>query len=100
MFWCIKKDEFTAGCKLCDKDINVVYMEFGALKQHSEKGTYGIFCSMVEACVAKQTGSIRKATIQGTETETGKCDEQKCRQKVMQEFFKRVIINHVVSVYI
>ena len=36
-YWCEKKDEFTATCKLCKKDINVAYMGFGALKQHSEK---------------------------------------------------------------
>ena len=35
-----KKDEFTATCKLCKKDINVAYMGFGALKQHSEKKRY------------------------------------------------------------
>ena len=30
--WCIKKDEHTATCTLCHKDINVEHMGFGALK--------------------------------------------------------------------
>ena len=42
---------------------------------------------MVEACVKKQTGSIKNTTTEGTKTITGKCDEQKCRQKVLHEFF-------------
>ena len=28
---CVKKDEFTATCKVCDKDINVVHMGFGTM---------------------------------------------------------------------
>ena len=36
---------------------------------------------------AKQTGRMKKLTTQGTETVTGKSDEQKCKQKVLQEFF-------------
>ena len=34
--WCVKKDDYTATCKMCSKDVNVEYMGFGALKQHSE----------------------------------------------------------------
>ena len=33
----MKKDEFTATCTLCNKDINVKYIGFGALKQCAEK---------------------------------------------------------------
>ena len=36
-----------------------------------------------EAYIAKHTGSVK--TIQGTEIVTGKCDEQKCTQKVLHE---------------
>ena len=36
---------------------------------------------------AKQTGKVKKVTTQGIETVTGKSDEQKCKQKVLQEFF-------------
>ena len=36
MFWCVKKDELIATCKLYT-DINVAHIEFGALMQHSEK---------------------------------------------------------------
>ena len=35
----------------------------------------------------KQTGRVKKVSTQGTETVTGKSDEQKCKQKVLQEFF-------------
>ena len=56
---------------------------------------------LVETCVAKQTVSIQKLTTQGNETVTGKCDEQKYRQKVLHEFFlKRVFIHNVVPVHI
>ena len=36
---------------------------------------------------AKQTGRVKKATSQGTETVRGKSDEQKFKQKILQEFF-------------
>ena len=42
---CVKKDEFTATCTLCNKDINVEYMGFEALKQHAEKQKYKGFAS-------------------------------------------------------
>ena len=35
--WCVQKDDYTAVCKLCNKDIYVEYNVFRALKQHSEK---------------------------------------------------------------
>ena len=40
--------------------------------------------------------------MQGTETEKGKCDEQKCRQKVLHAFFvkKKVMIFNIVPVHI
>ena len=34
--WSIKKDNFTVTCKLCDTHINIAYMGYSALKQHSE----------------------------------------------------------------
>ena len=57
---------------------------------------------LIEPCVAKQTGSIKTLTTQGNETMMGKCNEQKCRQKALYEFFvtKRVMIHHVVPVHI
>ena len=36
---------------------------------------------------AKQRGRMKKLTTQGTERVTGKSDEQKCKQKILQEFF-------------
>ena len=66
-------------------DINVAYMEFGALKQHSDKRRHMGFTTQLEE--AKQTGRVKKVTTQGNETVTGKSDEQKCKQKVLQEFF-------------
>ena len=35
--WCMKKDDYTATCKLCCKDISTKSMGFSDLKQHSEK---------------------------------------------------------------
>ena len=35
--WCVKKDDFTATCKLCNTDINIAHMGCSALTQHSEK---------------------------------------------------------------
>ena len=35
--WCMKKDDDTASCKLCSKDISTESMGFSAWKQHSEK---------------------------------------------------------------
>ena len=84
-YWCERKDKFTETCKLCNKDINVAYMGFGALKQHSEKRRHMGFTTKLEE--AKQTGRVKKVTTQGTERVTGKYDEQKCKQKVLQEFF-------------
>ena len=49
----------------------------------------GFSAELVEACTAQQTGSVTKLTTQGTETVTGKSDEQKCRQKVLHKFFIR-----------
>ena len=41
------------------KDINVAYMGFGALKQHSEKKIHIGFTTHLEE--AKQTGSVKKS---------------------------------------
>ena len=40
-----------------------------------------------EACVAKQTGSVKKLSTQGTETVRGNCDKQEFRWKVLCEYF-------------
>ena len=43
--WCMKKDDYTATCKLCCKDISTESMGFSALKQHSEKQKHrGVAC--------------------------------------------------------
>ena len=39
-FWCVKKDKLIASCKFCLKNINVVHMGIGALKQHAGKQTH------------------------------------------------------------
>ena len=36
---------------------------------------------------AEETGRVKKVTTQGTETVTDNSDEQKCKQRVLQEFF-------------
>ena len=35
--WFMKKDQRTATCKICKKDINIESMGFAVLKQHLEK---------------------------------------------------------------
>ena len=35
--WCVPKSDFIVTCRLCSTDINIQYMGFAALKQHSEK---------------------------------------------------------------
>ena len=39
-FWCAKKDELIASCRFCLKDINVVHVGIGALKQHAGQKTH------------------------------------------------------------
>ena len=43
--WCIKKDNFTATCKLCNTHINIAHMGYSALKQYSEKKKHKGFSS-------------------------------------------------------
>ena len=59
-----KKDELTATCKLCNKDITVAHMGFGALKQNSKKKVHvGLSADLVEAHTPKQMGSVKKLTV-------------------------------------
>ena len=87
ILWCVDKHDLTVSFKLCNKDVIVVHMGFGVLKQHSEKIYIAFPTQLVEACVAKQTGNVKNLTTQGSGTVTGKCDEQKCRHKVLHKFF-------------
>ena len=60
VLWHVKKDEFTATHKLCNKDINVAHMGYEALKQHSDKKLYiKLSAQLAEACVSKQRGSVK-----------------------------------------
>ena len=43
-----RKDNFTATCKLCDTHINVAYMGYSALKQHSEMKKHKGFSSTLQ----------------------------------------------------
>ena len=63
----------------------MAYIGFGALKKHSEKRRCMGFTTQLEE--AKQTERVKKLMTQGTETVTGKSDEQKFKQKGLQEFF-------------
>lgn len=77
--WCVKKDEFTATCTLCNKDINVEYMGFGALRQHAEKQKHKGFASHLSKVEEEMDTHVK-------ETEQ---KEQKSKQKVMHEFFMK-----------
>ena len=35
--WCMQKDDYTATCTLCHKDINVEHMGLSVVKHHNEK---------------------------------------------------------------
>ena len=73
--WSIKKDNFTATCKLCDTHINMAYMGYSALKQHSEMKKHKGFSSTLQMVKDKE------------KVEEG--DKLKCTdsQKVLQDFF-------------
>ena len=73
--WCIKKDNFTATCKLCDTHINVAYMGYSALKQHSEMKKHKGFSSTLQKVKDKEKVE---------EADKPKCTDS---QKVLQDFF-------------
>ena len=75
--WCVKK-EFKATCTLSNKDINVEYMGFGALKQHAEKQKHKGFASHLSKVEEEMDTHVK-------ETEQ---KEQKSK-KVMHEFFMK-----------
>ena len=52
--WCIKKDNFTATCKLCNTHINIAHMGYSALKQHSEKKKHKGFSSTLQKVKDKE----------------------------------------------
>ena len=73
--WCIKKDNFTATCRLCNTDINITHMGYSALKQHSEKKKHKGFSSTLQKVKDKEKVE---------ETDKPKCTDS---QKVLQDFF-------------
>ena len=73
--WCIKKDNFTATCKLCNTHIDIAHMGYTALKQHSEKKKHKGFSSTLQKVKDKEKVE---------EADKPKCTESK---KVLQDFF-------------
>ena len=73
--WCIKKDNFTATCKLCDTHINIAYMGYSALKQHSEMKKHKGFSLTLQKVKDKEKVE---------EADKPKCTDS---QKVSQDFF-------------
>ena len=73
--WSIKKGNFTATCKLCDTHINIAYMGYSALKQHSKMKKHKGFLSTLQ--MVKDKEKVEEA------------DKLKCTdsQKVLQDFF-------------
>ena len=72
----MKKDEFTATCAFCNKDINVEYIGFGALKQHAEKQKHRGFTSHLSK-VEEEVDTHVKETEQ---------KEQKSKQTLCMNF--------------
>ena len=83
----VKKRSSQQHVNFGKKAINVAYMGFGALKQHSEKKIHIGFTTHLEE--GKQTGSVKKVTIEGHETVISQPGEQKGKQTVLQEFFTK-----------
>ena len=96
--WFIKKDEHTATCTLCHKDINVEHMGFGALKQHAKKQIHREFTSQftksraavtTESCRKETKEECTKSSAEETKSywkETRNVEETKSQQKLMQDF--------------
>ena len=72
--WCIKKDNFTVTCKLCNTHINIAHMGYSALKQHSEKKKHKGFSSTLQKVKDKEKVE---------EADKPKCTDS---QKVLQDF--------------
>ena len=72
--WHVKKDDFTATCKLYNTDINIAHVGYSALTQHSEKKHKGFSLTLEKV----------KDHEKGKELEKSKSKE--C-QKVLQDFF-------------
>ena len=73
--WCVKKDNFTATCKLCNTHINIAHMGYSALKQHSEKKKHKGFSSTLQKVKDKEKVE---------EADKPKCTDS---QKMLQDFF-------------
>ena len=67
--WCIKKDNFTATCKLCNIHINIAHMGYSTLKQHSEKKKHKGFSSTLQKVSNK---------VNVEEADKPKCTDRKC----------------------
>ena len=71
----IRKDNFTATCKLCNTHINIAHMGYSTLKQHSEKKKHKGFSSTLQKVKDKEKVE---------EADKPKCTDS---QKVLQDFF-------------
>ena len=76
----LKKDDFTATCKLCNNDINLAHMGYSALTQHSEKKKHKGFALMLEK--VKDHEKVK---------ELEKSKSKEC-QKVLQDFVNQVSV--------
>ena len=81
--WCVKKDENTATCTLCQKDINITYMGFGALNQHVEKQRHKGFAGHLSKSKTEEKTTFHVKEAQQT--------EEKSAPKVIQDFFMKKI---------
>ena len=73
--WCIKKDNFTATCKLCNTLINIAHVGCSTLKQNSVKKKHKGFSSILQKVKDKEKVE---------EVDKPKCTDS---QKVLQDFF-------------
>ena len=86
--WCIKKDDHTATCTLCRKDINVEYMGFGALDKHAEKQKHKGFSSHLKGTTShvEETGGSDSKSKVDTVDKGQKSEEPRSQQNILEEF--------------
>ena len=80
-----KKDDNTATCILCQKDINIAYMGFGALNQHEEKQRHKGFAGHLSK------SKTEEKTKTDVHVKEAKQTEEKSTQRVTQDFFMKKI---------
>ena len=65
--WCVKKDDITATYTLCQNDINITCIGFGALNQHVEKQRHKGFAGHLSTSKTEEKTTFHMKEAQQTE---------------------------------